>query len=474
MIIIKHWPALQVILPMISSIFSILSFNGKIAWFISLIFAFILLSLSVFAFTISPGYRYVFGDWVAPLGIEYSFNLFSQSLIIYVNFILLCFICNRNFIFENIVSYIIPRRQNLFFALLFFAHSGYIGIVSSSDLFNLYVFIEISSLAVYVLIAQGQNHKSLIGAFDYLILGSIGATLILIGIGFLFSYTGSLNISDISSIISNVSYSRIVIVGLLFFFTGATLKIAFFPMQFWMLRAYTSTDSFLLTYISSVATGVGLFIFIKILEIVKFADFSYYYLGIIKYIVLVLSIFSGFIALNSKKILNLIIYSSLVHLGYSLFLLIIQVNWSFILFFIITDGFSKIGVFYFLSYIRSYQNIELDMSHFKKIDHSYLFKTLSSIVLIFSSGLPLSNMFFFKIFFLENLLLRHLYIDFILILLSFGISFLYYVKLLKIIAFSSSHNGSFEVKKPLMGLINIIIIQIIMLLFIGTIFNQFD
>ena len=161
----------------------------------------------------------------------------------------------------------------MFYSLLLFAHAGYLGVLSTNDLFNFYVFIEISSLATYVLISKGKEPKALIGAFDYLMLGTIGATLILISIGFFFAITGSLNIADISNILqinygSNVAGStklHLLIIAIVFFLTGAILKMAFFPLHFWMMRAYSATAPFVLTYVAAISSLLGIYMIMRFL-----------------------------------------------------------------------------------------------------------------------------------------------------------------------------------------------------------------
>ena len=110
-----------------------------------------------------------------------------------------------------------------------FAHTSYIGIISTNDLFNLQVFIEISSLSTYVLMSTGGNPSAVIGAFDYLMRGTIGATLILIVIDFILNQTGSLNISDIHQRLNGLYDPKIVIAAINFVLIGVLLKIAFFP-----------------------------------------------------------------------------------------------------------------------------------------------------------------------------------------------------------------------------------------------------
>ena len=82
--------------------------------------------------------------------------------------------------------------------------AGLAGITVTGDAFNVFVFLEISSLSSYVLIALGRDRRALLAAYQYLILGTIGATFIVIGIGLLYLVTGTLNLRDIAARLADV------------------------------------------------------------------------------------------------------------------------------------------------------------------------------------------------------------------------------------------------------------------------------
>ena len=93
----------------------------------------------------------------------------------------------------------LPRdREYLLFAMFCLCLAGLLGIAITGDVFNLFVFLEISSLATYVLIALGRRRQALVAAYQYLVLGTIGATFYVIGIGLLYLMTGTLNIADLA------------------------------------------------------------------------------------------------------------------------------------------------------------------------------------------------------------------------------------------------------------------------------------
>ena len=153
MILIKHFPALQVLLPFFGALFSILTFRYVLVTRIIAVISIALsLFLSIYGLSVinKDSVSYDFGNWHAPIGIEYKLDYLNQPIITYINGVLLFFLifCNK-LLATTVLKFIDKKRQSLFYALLLFAHSGYLGILSTNDLFNLYVFIEISSLSAF-------------------------------------------------------------------------------------------------------------------------------------------------------------------------------------------------------------------------------------------------------------------------------------------------------------------------------------
>ena len=125
-------------------------------------------------------------------------------------------------------SQIENERQPLFFAAWMLALAGLSGIAVSADAFNIFVFMEISSLASYVLIAGGPDRRALRAVFKYLIMGTIGATFYLIGVGLIYMMTGTLNLADMELRIHDVADLNPILVAAGFITVGLALKAALF------------------------------------------------------------------------------------------------------------------------------------------------------------------------------------------------------------------------------------------------------
>ncbi|MDR0296715.1 MAG: cation:proton antiporter [Rickettsia sp.] len=465
MILIKHFPALQVLLPFFGALFSILTFRYVLATRIIAVISIALsLFLSIYGLSaISKGaVSYDFGNWHVPIGIEYKLDYLNQPIIIYINGVLLFFLifCNKLLV-TTVLKFIDNKRQSLFYVVLLFAHSGYLGIVSTNDLFNLYVFIEISSLSAYTLMAQGNNPKAVVGAFDYLMLGTIGATLILIAIGFLLSTTGSLNILDVSRLLQTHYDSKIVKLAISFFLIGAILKTAFFPMHFWMIRSYSSVAPVILTYLASISSIIGIYI------ILRFIHFTVDYniiikdlASFIKPIALATIILCTYFACRSQeKVRNIVIYSSAIQIGYIFLLLVIPRGELILLPFLLADSFNKIALFLIIAYFDTHSIPSTSM----------LWRILVAFNLICSCGLPISSMFFIKLTIFELLVVENMWIELVIVVISSAMSLLYHYKIAKKICWHHSNYTLLQssTKYKYGGLIFISIIQIFLPIFLN-------
>ncbi len=135
--------------------------------------------------------------------------------------------------------------------------AGLVGIAITGDAFNLFVFLEISSLASYVLIALGRDRRALVAAYQYLIIGTIGATFIAVGIGLLYLNTGTLNLADMGMRLQQMSSHRPVLAALAFLTVGISLKLALFPLHQWLPNAYAFAPSAVSAFLAATATKVS-------------------------------------------------------------------------------------------------------------------------------------------------------------------------------------------------------------------------
>ncbi len=201
----QHLPALQVVVPMLVAPLVIMLRPRGLAWAActaASILAFaIAIDITQTVLTTGP-LTYAMGSWPAPYGIALRVDAMSALLLLVVTGASALTLAGGRQSFDSQIG---AERQPYFFAAWLLALAGLAGIVVSADAFNIFVFMEISSLASYVLISGGPDRRALPSVFKYLIMGTIGATFYLIGIGLIYMMTGTLNLSDMEFRIHEVA-----------------------------------------------------------------------------------------------------------------------------------------------------------------------------------------------------------------------------------------------------------------------------
>jgi multicomponent Na+:H+ antiporter subunit D len=165
-------------------------------------------------------------------------------------------------------------RGNSFYVVFLLLIGGLNGVTLTGDLFNMYVFLEITGLAAYALVASGESTRSAIASLKYLILGTVGASLFLLGVGYAFLATGTLNMVDLSEQFATAGYgSRLVLASFGLIVTGLTVKAALFPVHSWQPDAYSSAPDSVSMLISALVSTVAAYAIARVLFTVYTVDF---------------------------------------------------------------------------------------------------------------------------------------------------------------------------------------------------------
>jgi multicomponent Na+:H+ antiporter subunit D len=320
-IIIKNLPILVVLTPLMMSLIVVLISNNFLSWLLTLFTTLITFIFSLLLYQevfLHTAISYALGNWVPPLGIEYLIDKVSIIPIIIIALI--------SFLATFFASNIMPAEINnssisKVYSLWLLAIAGLIGLVTTGDAFNLFVFLEISSLASVALVAMGgqKDKQALVAAYNYLILGAIGATFYVIGVGLLYGITGTLNLADLSNRIAEISDNKALIAGFGFMVIGIMLKAAVFPLHIWLPRAYAYAPSAVSVLLAATATKASLYILARILfSVFDISDNLVTYT--LQYIILPLSILAMFagtiMAIYEKDIKRLLAHSSIAQIGY--------------------------------------------------------------------------------------------------------------------------------------------------------------
>lgn len=258
-----HLPALQVIVPMLSSPLILLLKPRGLAWAGATVVALFSFYIAVsIAMVVATGvhFDYNMGGWAPPHGIALSVDAFSALVLLIVTGAgAAAMIAAR----PSIDGEIDNDRQPYFYAAFLLALAGLSGIAVTADAFNIFVFMEISSLASYVLIAGGPDRRALPAVFKYLTMGTIGATFYLIGVGLVYMMTGTLNLADMADRMSTVTQVKPILVAAGFITIGLALKAAVFPLHVWLPNAYAQAPHIVTVFLAACATKVAIYVLIR-------------------------------------------------------------------------------------------------------------------------------------------------------------------------------------------------------------------
>jgi len=259
---------------------------------------------------------YSMGGWAPPLGIEYRLDSLNAYLLVIVTAI-------ASVVFPSgsvLTGTSLPEgRRHLYFAALLLCLAGLLGISSTGDLFNVFVFVEILSLSSYTLISLGSDRRALTAAFSYLVMGTIGGTFLLLGIGFLYQVTGTLNMADLASRLPAMHTSRTVLAGFAFLMVGGSIKLAVFPLHQWLPNAYTQAPSAVSAFIAATATKVSYYLLARVVFTVFGAALvfdSLHLHWLLAPLALIAMVAASLAAVFQTDLKRLLAYSSIAQIGY--------------------------------------------------------------------------------------------------------------------------------------------------------------
>lgn len=272
---------------------------------------FILSIVTLFKVAADQNIIYFVGSWRPPIGITIFLDGIGNFLLIVVTGIgLLASIFSIDYMKKFTSKY-------KYYALLLLMIAGMSGICITGDLFNMFVFIEIAAIASYALVAFGTEHEELEAAFKYMVMGEIGSLLILLSIALIYARTGTLNMADISQIVSSDPERAAIIFPSILFIIGFSIKAALVPFHSWLPDAHPSAPA----PISAMLSGVV----IKVLGIYGFVRVFYNIIGITPIVSNILLVLAGLsmiigviLQLGQNDIKRLLAYCSISQIGYVL------------------------------------------------------------------------------------------------------------------------------------------------------------
>lgn len=203
---------------------------------------------------------YELGGWPPPVGIEYSLDplsAFMATIVALIGLLVVIYPVDAAF-------GLTPVRGAPLYPISLLLLTGLMGVVLSGDLFHLFVFLEIFAISTYGLVSLGGN-RGVFAALRYLLLGTVGSGLYLLGVGFLYFTTGTLNMADVASVLPEIADSPTVLGAMGLIVVGLALKMALFPLHVWLPDAHSASPPGVAALLAAVQVKAGAYALIRIL-----------------------------------------------------------------------------------------------------------------------------------------------------------------------------------------------------------------
>jgi len=278
---------------------------GSIATLAILILSFVGISLTKTYGTLV----YSVGSWKAPIGIAMVLDGLSAFMLVTVNLVAFAIAIYS-------IQYMVRFTSKWkFYTLFLLMLGGMNGVIIAGDLFNLFVFLEIASVASYALVAFGTEKHELEAAFKYAVMSTVGSLFILMGIVLLYSYTSTLNMADIARVIAEKGAGNIILMVSVLFIMGFGLKAALVPFHAWLPDAHPSAPAPISAMLSGVLIkSLGIYALVRmifnIIGITPIMSSIIMFLGALSMVIGV------FLAIGQWDLKRLLAYHSISQIGY--------------------------------------------------------------------------------------------------------------------------------------------------------------
>ena len=287
------------------------------AYFIAVLgmaLALVAASAGVFRVLKAGTLRYFIGGWPPPFGIEYvldHLSAFMALIIVFIGFIAVIYPPQAGL-------YQVPRKGIPMYGLVMLLIGGLVGVVVTGDLFNLFVFLEIYSLASYALITLGGD-RAVVASFRYLVLGTIAGSFYLLGIGFIYFSTGTLNMADAAQLMPALYGSPAIMAAVALIVIGMGIKMALFPLHVWLPDAHSYAPPVIAAILAAIQIEVAAYVVIRMLLTVFQPQYFIEVLPVTTIIGWVSAagiIFGSVMAIAQKDFKRMLAYSTVAQVAY--------------------------------------------------------------------------------------------------------------------------------------------------------------
>jgi len=379
-----------------------------------------LLALAISLLTTTSSYVEIISI-APPLGISFVLN--STSLFFVLLFTLLMTLFSLYYLMHRKTD--AYEDETKFFILINMLLASAIGLVLSSDIFNIYVFFEIAGISAYILSAYKKTPSALEAGLKYLLTGAVASVFLVFAIALIYINTGSLNLAVIAQSFETLPYNSKLLISILLLI-GFGFKVEIFPLNFWVVDVYQGSSTLVNALFSSIVVKAYLFVFFHILYLfLPSGEFSVFlvYLGAVSMLIVEI------VALRQTNLKRIFAYSSLgqVALLFTAFAMQNENAIQAALFIVLSHSVAKFILFLALTSIeKEHKSMHIDTL---KVLNSPFLRAVILIAMLSLLGIPLFAGFIGKFLALKSFAVEGMFTVLLIIIIGSLIEAVYYFKL---------------------------------------------
>jgi multicomponent Na+:H+ antiporter subunit D len=311
------------------------------------------------------------GNWPAPFGISIVADTFSAVMVVITAIMALAIsiysISSMRSKFK-LADMKQKRRQFAYYPLLNIMYMGINGAFLTGDLFNMYVWFEVMLISSFILLSLDGTKLQIEGTFKYVTINLLSSAIFLIGVGILYSVTGTLNMADLAVKVKEVENQGMITVISMFFLACFGIKAAIFPLFFWLPASYHTPPISISAIFAGMLTKVGVYSLIRVFTLIFIGDTGYTHTIILW--ISGLTMFVGVLGAASQYDMRRILSFHIIsQIGYMIFGLAL-----------FTPLALAGAVFYIMHHIIVKANLFLVSGLVKRVGGSYNIKDVGALV----------------------------------------------------------------------------------------------
>jgi NADH-quinone oxidoreductase subunit N len=371
-----------------------------------------------------------------------AYGTFFRGLVLVVG--LLCILTSFSYLARE------GAQSGEYYALILFSLVGQCILSTASDLIMVFIGLEISSIATYILAGflrdDRRNNES---ALKYFLLGSFATAFLLYGVAWIYGLVGSTNLDEIRQVLDRSQHIPILVsLATALLFVGLAFKVSIAPFQVWAPDVYQGAPAPVSAFLSAGPKAAAFAVFFRVF-MTSFHSMSDRWIPLVWGCALLTMVIGNFAALLQDNVKRMLGYSSIAHAGYVLIALTAssQIGMAAAMFYLASYALMNIGAFAVISHVAARNERFVKIEDFDGLGRREpMIAGLLAIFIFSLIGVPLTAGFFGKFYVFQAALNSHLVWLTVIGLINSAIAAYYYLKI--IVAVYMREPGAAVAKLP--------------------------